>query len=368
MYHVITELLQPLLAFLLVLTPLVFIHELGHYLIAKACGVHVESFSIGFGPELFGWTDRSGTRWKVALFPLGGYVQMLGDANAASSVSDLSSVSSQDISKTLNGKTPLQRIFIAAAGPASNYLLAIILLIGLFSTVGKKIYSPVPLIERVGENSLSAKQGLLPGDRLKTVQGQSVNSYEEFASILQKNSTDSPLSVVVERPSQGEVSVIFSPLKTHKPWSGHLGLVPQTRFQPLSLRQTFEESLRAINPLPTLQSILQVGYKGMGGPIGIARYAGQVWQDGWVSLLFFMASISIALGFFNLLPIPLLDGGMILMSFLEIIVRRPFSPRVQEIISWIALLGLGSLFLLLCGNDLMAIPAIQSFLKTWGFI
>jgi len=349
--------MMSVLAFVSVLSPLVFLHELGHYLAAKACGVHVERFSIVFGPKIFSWKDKSGTEWIFSWILLGGYVQMLGDANVASSVAlDVPDI---DASKTMAGKSHMQRIAIAGAGPAVNYLLAFILFVGLFVTVGKPHHRT--LVGQAAETSYAYKSGVRPGDRVTSVQSHPVATFEDVVDVLKVTPANQPLTIDLERDDH-PIAIVCNPVeKASGFWMGKLQFGPdkKTRFYvKQSWAKAVDMTLGMLNPLPMLKSLT---WSSMGGPIGIAHQAGSVWQEGLVPMLFLMAALSLGLGFFNLLPLPVLDGGMIGMEIVEWVIGRPLSTRMRQGFSVAAFGLLMGLLLFLSWGDLMRIPAIAAW-------
>jgi regulator of sigma E protease len=349
------------LAFVGVLSPLVFLHELGHYLAAKACGVHVERFSIGFGPKILSWKDKSGTEWIFSWILLGGYVQMLGDANVASSVSK--EVSGIDGSRTMAGKTHLQRIAIAAAGPAVNYFIAFVMFVTLFVNVGKPYHKTT--VGDAPETSYAYQSGIRKNDVIDKVQGQSVETFEGVLNILKGSSATQPLEISIMRDKE-PVNLVINPLvgmsKTDV-WFGKLQFSPEktTQFyEKQSMGKAIGDTLSAMNPWSMLESM---NLKSMGGPIAIAHQAGNVIQQGWVPVLFLMAGLSLGLGFFNLLPLPVLDGGMIFIEALEWVSGRSISAKVRQGISVAAFGALLLLLVVLSWGDLMKIPAIAALLS-----
>lgn len=350
--------LLSILAFVVVLSPLVFFHELGHYLAAKACGVHVERFSIGFGPKIVSWRDKAGTEWIFSWILLGGYVQMLGDGNVASSVS--TEVAPMDRSKTMAGKTRAQRIFISAAGPGINYLLAFVMLVGLFVTVGKPHHKT--LVGDIPEISHAYLSGIRKNDRLESIQGQGVKTFEETLKILEKVPATQPLEVVITREEE-RVGLVIPPVeKASGVWLGKLKFFPaqEARFyEKQGVFSAIGDTLSMINPLPMLKALK---FDSMGGPISIAHQAGNFITQGWIPVLFFMASLSVGLGFFNLLPLPVLDGGNIMMELIEGITGVSLSQRVREIIAMVSFGTLAVFVIFLSWGDLIKIPAIERFL------
>ena len=182
--------------FLVVLSILVFVHELGHYLVARYNGVGVDVFSIGFGPEVFGWHDKAGTRWKVSWLPLGGYVKMVGDADAASTpdLKNLKKMDEETETRSLFYKTVWQRIAVSIAGPLANYIFAILIFSIMFATIGQRY--TVPIVQSIQENSAAAEAGLLPGDRIKSIDGNSIDRFEDIVMFVQDRPGD-PLQVVL---------------------------------------------------------------------------------------------------------------------------------------------------------------------------
>jgi regulator of sigma E protease len=342
-----------LLAFVIILSPLIFLHELGHYLVARAFNVHIHSFSIGMGPELIGWTNKLGTRWKISLFPLGGYVKMADLSEEGSTIPP---------QQTMQGKKPWQKIVIAAAGPFANYGIAFGLFISLFTLVGKPLYPAK--IGSLAPESLAERSGLVQGDFIQSIGSKEVKGFEEFVDILKETPASQPLEVCAERGG-ALVYITIDPQSTEGVWLGKLGVQPDISakdYQKLSLSESIVKAGQLLNPL---QSIKSLKLENMGGPVMIAQQAGQVLTEGWMSILLFMAAISAALGFFNLIPIPLLDGGVILFSAIEMIIRRPLSERIQKILTVFSVGMLGTLFVWLFWKDLMKIPLIQGVVKNF---
>ncbi len=352
------------LAFVVVLSPLVFVHELGHYLAAKACGVHVERFSIGFGPKIVSWKDKSGTEWIFSWILLGGYVQMLGDANVASSVSK--ETSQRDHGRTMAGKTHLQRIMIAAAGPAVNYLVAFVMFVVLFITLGKPYHSPI--IGTVFPTSQAYLAGIRQGDRINDIKGaeNKIGTFEDVLKVLEKTPATQPLDVSVMRGDQDLNLTIMPAEKASGVWLGKLKCGPDknTRFYwKKSFGMAISETLDMLNPVRMVKSLR---LDSMGGPISIAHQAGNVLQEGWIPVLFLMASLSLGLGFFNLLPLPVLDGGLIMMEWIEWIIGRKLPDGVRQGISIAAFGVLAMLLVFLSWSDLGKIPAVKAIFSSFS--
>ena len=355
---VMTGFLMSVLAFVLVLSPLIFVHELGHYWAAKACGVHVERFSIGFGPKICSWKDKSGTEWIFSWILLGGYVQMLGDANVASSVSK--ETNQTDHRRTMAGKTHLQRIMIAAAGPAVNYVVAFMLFVALFVAFGKPYHSPT--IGTVDPTSQAYLAGIRPGDRIEDIQGaeNKIDTFEDVLKVLEKTPETQPLDVSVMRGDQNLNLTITPAEKASGVWLGKLKCAPDnsTRFyQKRSMGAAISDALTIINPV---RMVKMLRLDSVGGPISIAQRAGNELQEGWFPVLFLMASLSVGLGFFNLLPLPVLDGGLIVMEAIEYLMGRKLSDSVRQGISIAAFGVLAVLLVFLSWSDLGKIPAVAA--------
>lgn len=354
--------------FLIVLSILVFVHELGHYLVARYNGVGVDVFSIGFGPEIFGWNDKAGTRWKVSFFPLGGYVRMVGDADAASTP-DLDSLKKMDTdqrSRSLFYKTVWQRIAVSIAGPVANYLFAILIFALMFATVGQRY--TVPIIESIQEKSAAETAGFLPGDRIVNINGTSIDRFEDIQMVVQERPGD-PLQIVVNRGGQ-VVSLTAVPTLTtvkdsfgHEHKVGQLGIKGTTAgYIQRSWLNCWWYAVEEVVSLSwqTLKSLGQIiiGAKsadGLGGPLRIAQMSGDIAHSGIIALIWFMALLSVNLGLINLFPVPMLDGGHLLFYFIEVLRGKPLSESAQE---WGFRIGFGlivGLMLLSTWNDIVHI-------------
>jgi|HubBroStandDraft_1064217.scaffolds.fasta_scaffold00077_21 regulator of sigma E protease len=331
-----------LVPFLIVLTVLVFVHEMGHYLLARLSGVRIETFSIGFGPELFGWYDRRGTRWRVSAIPVGGYVKMFGDADASSMPGEeIQTMTAEERAVSFHHKPLAARAAIIAAGPMANFLFTIVVLSGLFATVGQR-YTP-PNIGQVQPDSAAAAAGVLPGDVFVSIDGQTVNRFEDVQQAVQLN-TGEPMTVVVRR-GDTEITLSITPRITesvdrfgnHQKF-GLLGVLgsgvayiqrdPGTAIVE-AVRETWSEAyaiLRAVGQMITGQR----NSDEIGGPIRIVTLSGEVAQGGVLALLSFMAVLSVNLGLINLFPIPVLDGGHLLFYAAEALRGRPLGQRAQE--------------------------------------
>jgi regulator of sigma E protease len=384
--------------FLLVLTFIVTIHELGHFLVARAFGVKIDRFSVGFGKTIFSRTDRHGTEWRMAWLPLGGYVKFSGDLDA-SSVPDqpgLAELRQRVIAEHGPGaerdyfhfKPIWQRALIVAAGPAANFLLAMVLLTGLFMALGEVIAAP-----RVGQvvpGSPAAAAGFLPGDLIRSINGRAVDEGADVTEVVMLSAGD-PLRFTVDRAGR-EVQLTATPVRQVED-NAIAGRVRIARIglsiQPLRSDIQF----RRLNPIEAAgRSVERIGstisgtatYVGrifvgkesgdlLNGPIGIAKAAGGITQQSaaasddptlsvlnvLINLIQLAALISIGVGIVNLLPIPVLDGGHLLFYGYEAVARRPVPARVQEVGYRVGLALLAGLMLFATWNDLQKLSLFK---------
>ncbi len=366
-----------ILPFLVVLSVLIFVHEFGHYLVARLCGVKVEVFSIGFGPELFGWNDRHGTRWKVSAIPLGGYVKMYGEETfgQGDEGGDVSLASPELQAGSFRNKSLRQRSAVVAAGPAANIVFALIVLLGLFSVVGAP--APLPVVGSVQPDSAAAEASFAPGDVVLAINGEPIAWFEDLRRIVNAY-PEQPLAFQVRR-GDAEVDITATPRPIEQTENGVsrriglLGIRPDLSklgYRELSLLQAAEAAVGQTWALSTqifttLLSIVQ-GNRALdelGGPIRIAQLSGQVAQDGAVSLLYFMAALSVNLALINLLPIPVLDGGHLLLYAIEAVTRRPLNKRIVEYAFRAGIVFVLGLMLLATWNDLKSLQVFEFFRK-----
>ena len=352
------------LAFVAVIGPLVFVHELGHYLVGRWCGVKAEAFSIGFGPELFAWVDRRGTRWRVAALPLGGYVRFKGDMNAASMTDPAwLELPAKERAESFPGKPLWQRAAIVAAGPAINFLFAILIL-AAFAFIHGESRTPA-VAGQVQPGSAAAAAGIMPGDRIVSLGGRAMDTFDDIRLYAQIRPGE-PVEMVIERDGQrivrqGRIGSVTEDDGLGNSFAvGRLGLAPGKPViepvpiwrAPVVAVQRTGEIVRTM--VETLGQIVGGGrsVKELGGPLKIAQVSGQAATMGLESFIFFVALISINLGFINLLPIPMLDGGHLLFYGIEAVRRRPVSPAAQEWAYRSGLAVLVTMMLLVTFNDL----------------
>jgi regulator of sigma E protease len=362
------------LPFLGVLTILVFVHELGHYYFARRYGVGVVAFAIGFGPELFGWTDKHGTRWRLCAIPLGGYLQMYGDLDAASArKSSTDDLPDAEKNKCQAAKTVGQRAWIAFGGPLFNFIFAIVALSGLYMTAGKMHQQAV--VGGVAPNSPAAIAGLEPGDQITSIDSQAIKDWNQMVTAIQAIK-DREVTIVVNRQDKNtELSI--TPQKS-KNGDDYYRIGVQAGFSGVrhrlsaiqSIKYAFVDSYNIGTSM--LSSIGQIivgksSTKNLGGPLKIAQVSGQVAQHGIGALIGFMVMLSISLGLLNLFPIPALDGGHLTLYALEAIRGRPLSEKAEHIMATIGFTLLMALILLVTWQDLMALKVVQSVLSLIGF-
>jgi regulator of sigma E protease len=338
----LTGTLGYLVPFLVTLTVLVFVHELGHYLVARRNGVRIETFSIGFGPELFGWNDRAGTRWKFSAIPLGGYVKMFGDADAASMPGErVATMSEKDRAVSFHHKRLLQRVAVIAAGPLANFLFTIVVLSVLFATVGQQFTRPQ--IGSVVPGSAAAEAGIKIGDTFLAIDGQRIDRFEDISQVVQLN-TGSPMQLLLRRDG-AEVTITVTPRITEQTDRfGYKHKISLLGVSPTGVdfveRNPASAVVHAVDETwnlsaTTLKAVWQMirGLRStdeISGLPGIIHMSGQVAQGGIVPMLWFAAVLSVNLGLINLFPIPILDGGHLLFYAAEAVRGRPLGQRAQE--------------------------------------
>jgi regulator of sigma E protease len=329
-----------ILAFICALGPLVFFHELGHYLVGRLFGIPAETFSIGFGHELFGWTDRQGTRWKVAWIPLGGFVKFVGDMSPASNPGDLEKVPPELRDRVFQLRPVWQRFLVVLAGPVANFLLAIVIFAAFFMTLGAPRTNVVGAIV---PNTPAAEAGFRPGDKILSFAGRETPNFDDIRSVVMLRPNE---AVTVRFERDGIIHQVRVGLQSdteqdqfgQKFTRGLLGVYPTTRvLQRLPFYEAVPEAtsytLRITRSMIDGLGQIVVGRRGtedVGGPIKIAQIAGQQAVLGALPFVQLLALFSINLGFINLLPVPMLDGGHLFFYAVEAIQRRPLSARALD--------------------------------------
>ena len=326
--------------FVCALGPLVFFHELGHYLVARMFGIPAETFSIGFGRELLGWTDRQGTRWKLAWLPLGGYVRFVGDMSPASNPADLEDIPPHLRERAFQVRPVWQRFLVVLAGPAANFLLAIIIFAAFFATLGAPRTN---IVGAVVADTAAAEAGLRPGDKILSVAGRETPNFDDIRSVVLLRPNENVTLRVERAGAVRRVQVHLRSEVETDPFGqrferGLLGVYPTTGvLEPLPVYQAIPEAaqytfLITRSMIDGLGQIVtgQRGTQELGGPIKIAQIAGQQASLGALPFVQLLALFSINLGFINLLPVPMLDGGHLFFYVVEAVRRRPLSARALE--------------------------------------
>ncbi|MGH6872005.1 MAG: RIP metalloprotease RseP [Rhizomicrobium sp.] len=355
--------------FLLLITPVVFFHELGHFAVGRFFGVKVETFSIGFGREVFGFTDRKGTRWKFSWLPLGGYVKFWGDLDAASTPDreKMDTASAEELKSALPAKPVWQRMLIVGAGPVANFVLATVIFTAMIYAFGV-VMTPA-VISKIVPGSPAAQSGLMAGDKIRAVNGKSVESFEDVQRIVALNTGDA-LKLTVQRKARmlnfsatprltavkdrfgnsykesllgiNEVSdpkarrvVYFGPIAAFERGVGEVGFV---------LESVWDFRLQLVKGKADASQ--------MSGPIGIAKMSHDIASVSLVGLIWLAAFISVSIGLVNLFPIPVLDGGHLLYYGCEAVLGRPLSAKAQDIGFRLGLMVMLGLMVFVTWNDI----------------
>ena len=346
-------------SFIIVLSVLILVHELGHFLVARLFGVGVLKFSLGFGPRIAGKTIGI-TDYRLSAIPLGGYVKMVGDEPDAE-------ILPEDIPLSFNHKSLYKRFLIVAAGPFSNLLLAVVIFFGLFLITGIPVINPV--IGKIDSGSPAAQAGIQINDRVTAISGRAIDSWESMAGMI-ASSQGRDLTFTLLRQGQSLDVVVTPQPKPTKNIFGEpidryvIGVMSSgdVHTRKLSFVEAFSESLTQTYKITELTALSviklfqgTVSTKTLGGPIMIAEMAGQQAKEGITSLIFFIALLSINLGILNFLPIPVLDGGHLFFFLIEAVIRRPISVRIRELAQQVGIAALALLMILVFYNDITRI-------------
>ncbi len=337
------NILHTLGSFVIVISVIVFIHEFGHYFIAKLCGVKIEAFSIGFGREIFGYTDKSGTRWKIALLPLGGYVRMYGDASEASTTDAeaIEQMSEEEKKLTFHHKPLYKKAAIVSAGPFANFILTICVFCYFIMTNG--LPSTEPVVGEIMADSPAQAAGLKTGDHIYQINDVKVNRFNDIPFLISTN-LGTPVTLYIERGSE-RMQVTLTPKefedddglgnKIKRPLIGIKS--PEIKYEDVGLGKALQESVYRTYLIceTTLKVIGQMitGQRSaadLKGPVGIAQLSGQAAEKDFHTVLWLIAMLSANLGLVNLLPIPMLDGGHLAYYAAEAARGKPLAQKVQE--------------------------------------
>jgi len=336
-------LLNYVLPFLIFLTILVFVHEMGHFWVARRNNVRVEVFSIGFGPEIYGFEDRHGTRWKFSAIPLGGYVKMFGMADTIEEEEEERSLTEEEAAVSFNHKRLSQRAAVVAAGPIANFLFAILAFALLFGVIGQP--GPLAAVGTVQSGSAAENAGLRSGDRIYAIDGEAIKWFEEMRQIIVANPGNT-LNLAIERAGRNLTVTVKPSAKVTvaedgtETTIGLLGVTPHPEmieYEKMGPVQAVGAAVErtyamSVNIMVNLGQIISGSRNSdeIGGPLRIAHFSGEMFQGGWVSSIVFLAALSINLGLINLFPIPMLDGGHLVFYAFEALIGRPLGARAQE--------------------------------------
>ncbi len=358
-----------ILPFFFILTIVVFFHELGHFLVARWNKVKVDAFAVGFGPEIFGCWDRQGTRWKFCAVPLGGYVKFHGDADSSSKPDNeaLEQMSRAEREGAFLDAALWRKSLIVAAGPIANFILALVIYTGLFLHFGAPYVEPI--VGKIEQGSAAAEAGFQLGDRVLSVDGTRVESFSEISNFTNVSS-DRPLNFLVKRGG-AELAIVAAPKMTQRKdqfgntyYTGLVGIGPRNSPDVVKQRDLglFEAVGKASGAVWQIISRtyyfikeLIVGKQDateLRGPIGIGHLTSQVATLGIVQLISLMAALSVSIGIMNLLPVPVLDGGHLLMYAVQAVRGRELEPRAQDIAFKIGLTCVLMLMLFATSNDI----------------
>ena len=350
-----------IISFLLSLSLIVLVHEFGHFIVARWCGVKVVAFSVGFGKKIWARTDKYGTEWRICPIPLGGYVQMFGDEDAASMKKSDTTLSEEDKKKTFFAQKLYKRAAIIFAGPFMNYLFAVVLLTGILFTFG---YPHIPaVIGKVMDGSAAQAMDLHPGDRVLQINDTQIDDFTDLQKTMLFIQKGEPAVVRVQREDK-ELVLRFTPATDQdRPRLGVMADVSQPyTFEKYSIPASFGKAWQMVYEM-SCDTLRYIGLMLSGqrsadelrGPLGIAEASGDAMRAGWISFILFMIQISVSVGLLNLLPLPLLDGGHLAIYAVEAVTRHQMSKKLEE---WCMRVGLALLIALFVFTLWKDIPRI----------
>ena len=362
-------------AFVFILTVIVFIHEFGHYFVARRCGVRVEVFSIGFGPELFGWTDGAGTRWKFSLLPLGGYVRMFGEGGMPGAEGeDAREMTAEELAVSFQEKSLARRAAIVSAGPLANFALAIVVWAVLFATVGQRVTPPN--VGAVQSGSAAEEAGLKPGDLIVSIDDKEIERFSDLQRVISV-SPGVPLRVGLRRDGRELTLTVTPKLKEitdilgNRHEVGLIGVSPAgtafVRHGPATavlkaVQETYRYATLLLEVLGEIISGTRSS-KELGGPIGIFQMSGQMAEFGLPTVFWFIAMLSVNLGLINLFPIPVLDGGHLMFYAIEAVQGKPPSERFMEYGFRVGLGLVLTLFVFVTYQDIRRFQGVVEFFQ-----
>jgi regulator of sigma E protease len=364
-YDLIVWLAHNVLPFLVMITPVVFFHELGHFSVARAFGVRIDTFSIGFGPAIASWTDRKGTSWKISWIPFGGYVKFFGDLDAASTPDREAALQMTPAERAVAFpfKPLYQRALIVAAGPAANFVLAIAVLTIFLALFGANVAAPQ--ISQVLPGSAAQGAGFRSGDVIDDINGRHVDTFDDISTMVSARPGE-PLTVTVQRAGKMLALHVTPRLTAEKdPFGnvekvGMLGIEAKSKLVHYGLVDAFGEACHMTGSIiqATLDYFLRMvtgaaSTNQLHGPLGMAKLSGQVAAVSFLSLFKLAALISVSIGLVNLFPIPMLDGGHLLYYGCEAVLGRPLGARAQDVGFRLGLAFMLGLMLLATWNDLV---------------
>lgn len=358
-----------ILPYILILSLLVFVHEMGHYLAGRWSGIRIMAFSVGFGPEILGFTDKHGTRWKLSAIPLGGYVRFFGDADVASRPdgSMAEELTEEELAQTLNGAKLWKRSVTVAAGPLANFLLAIVIFAGMFATMGKPISDPV--VADIKPGSAAEAAGIQRGDVLLTLDGRTIETFDDVVRYITMR-PEIPVEVTVRRDGQ-EIPFALTPKRAvvadrfgNEMEVGQIGIITDQqagnfRIVPLSPLDAVWEGVRQTGHIVTgtfdyIGNMIagRMNADQLGGPVRVVQASGEMATLGVIALLNLAAVLSVSLGLLNLMPVPVLDGGHLVLYAIEAVRGRPMGQGAQEIAFRIGMAMILSLMVFATWNDI----------------